>query len=119
MQSYINDHFALSPFSTSLNTLCVVLFFGKLGKGMAQTDSSDKNYVYQLGLWSAIAATILVIIAGITATASIPALCNNHGFSINPIFSCSYGLYSRLRIRKQESFQPCRALIYDNLRDSD
>ena len=63
---------------------------------MAQTDPANKNYVYQLGLWSAITATLLVTVAGITAT----TLCNYHWFFINPNFSCGYGLHSLLRIRK-------------------
>jgi hypothetical protein len=97
----MNDHFALFPFSTSLNTVCGVLFLGKLGKGMVQTDSSDKNYVYQLGLWSAIAATILVIIAGITATASIQPFATIMGFLLTPSFlvvmACIHGYASESR----------------------
>jgi hypothetical protein len=74
---------------------------GKLGKGMAQTDSTDKNYVYQLGLWSAIAATILVIIAGITATASIQPFATIMGFLLTPSFlvvmACIHGYASESR----------------------
>ena len=53
---------------------------------MAQTDSSNKNFVYQLGLWSAITATILVTIAGITATASIQPFATIMGFLLTPTF---------------------------------
>jgi hypothetical protein len=38
---------------------------------MSEPNSVNKKYVYQLGFWSAVAATSLVTIVGITATASI------------------------------------------------
>ena len=53
---------------------------------MAQTDSANKNYVYQLGLWSAIVATLLVTVAGITATASIQPFATIIGFLLTPTF---------------------------------
>ncbi len=53
---------------------------------MAQTDSANKNYVYQLGFWSAVIATILVTIAGITATASIQPFATIMGFLLTPSF---------------------------------
>jgi hypothetical protein len=53
---------------------------------MAQTDSVNKNYVYQLGFWSAIIATLLVTIAGITATASIQPFATIIGFLLTPSF---------------------------------
>jgi hypothetical protein len=59
---------------------------GRQEKGMAQTDSVNKEYVYQLGLWSAIVATILVTIAGITATASIQPFATIMGFLLTPTF---------------------------------
>jgi hypothetical protein len=59
---------------------------GSWVKGMAQTDPANKNYVYQLGLWSAITATILVTIAGITATASIQPFATIMGFLLTPTF---------------------------------
>jgi len=53
---------------------------------MAQTDPANKNYVYQLGLWSAITATLLVTVAGITATASIQPFATIIGFLLTPTF---------------------------------
>ena len=53
---------------------------------MAQTDPANKNYVYELGLWSAVVATILVTIAGITATASIQPFATIIGFLLTPTF---------------------------------
>ena len=53
---------------------------------MSQTDSANKNYVYQLGLWSAIVATLLVTVAGITATASIQPFATIIGFLLTPTF---------------------------------
>jgi hypothetical protein len=59
---------------------------GSWVKGMAQTDPANKNYVYELGLWSAVVATILVTIAGITATASIQPFATIMGFLLTPTF---------------------------------
>jgi hypothetical protein len=59
---------------------------GSWVKGMAQTDPANKNYVYELGLWSAVVATILVTIAGITATASIQPFATIIGFLLTPTF---------------------------------
>jgi len=53
---------------------------------MAQTDSVNKNYVYQLGFWSAIVSTLLVTIAGITATASIQPFATVVGFLLTSSF---------------------------------
>jgi hypothetical protein len=53
---------------------------------MDETDSESRNYVYQLGFWSAIAATFLVTIAGITATASIQPFATIIGFLLTPSF---------------------------------
>jgi hypothetical protein len=53
---------------------------------MSQTDSANKNYVCQLGFWSAIAATLLVTIAGITATASIQPFATIIGFLLTSSF---------------------------------
>jgi len=65
---------------------------------MPQTDSENKNYVYQLGFWSAIAATLLVTIAGITATASIQPFATIIGFLLTPSFlvvmACIHGYAS-------------------------
>ena len=47
---------------------------------MSKFDPTTKKYVYQLGFWSAIVATILVAIAGPTATASIQPLATVVGF---------------------------------------
>ena len=53
---------------------------------MSKIDSVNKKYVYQLGFWSAIAATLLVTIAGITATASIQPFATIIGFLLTPSF---------------------------------
>ena len=53
---------------------------------MSQTDSANKNYVHQLGFWSAITATLLVTIAGITATASIQPFATIIGFLLTSSF---------------------------------
>ena len=53
---------------------------------MSQTDSANKNYVHQLGFWSAITATLLVTIAGITATASIQPFATIMGFLLTLSF---------------------------------
>jgi hypothetical protein len=65
---------------------------------MAQTNPVNKNYVYQLGLWSAIVATLLVTVAGITATASIQPFATIIGFLLTPTFlvvmACIHGYAS-------------------------
>jgi hypothetical protein len=53
---------------------------------MSNTDSANKNYVIKLGFWSAIAATLLVTIAGITATASIQPFATIMGFLLTLSF---------------------------------
>ncbi len=53
---------------------------------MSSAISANKNYVYQLGFWSAIAATLLVTIAGITATASIQPFATIMGFLLTLSF---------------------------------
>jgi hypothetical protein len=53
---------------------------------MSNTDSPNKNYVIKLGFWSAIAATLLVTIAGITATASIQPFATIMGFLLTLSF---------------------------------
>jgi len=53
---------------------------------MTNTISTNKNYVYQLGFWSAVAATLLVTIAGITATASIQPFATIMGFLLTLAF---------------------------------
>ncbi len=61
---------------------------------MSKFDQTEKRYVYQLGFWSAIFATILVAIAGPTATASIQPLATAVGFlltlSLVVIMACIY-----------------------------
>ena len=47
---------------------------------MSKFDQTEKKYVYQLGFWSAIVATLLVAVAGITATASIQPFATVIGF---------------------------------------
>jgi hypothetical protein len=53
---------------------------------MSETNSANKNYVYQLGFWSAITATLLVSIAGLTATASIQPFATIMGFLLTLSF---------------------------------
>jgi len=45
-----------------------------------------KTYVYQLGFWSAAVATLLVVVAGITATASIQPFATVVGFLLTLSF---------------------------------
>ena len=53
---------------------------------MSKFDQTGKRYVHQLGFWSAIVATILVAIAGITATASIQPFATVMGFLLTLTF---------------------------------
>jgi len=48
--------------------------------------SNEKRYVYELGFWSAIAATVILAIAGITATAAIQPFATLVGF----LATCSF-----------------------------
>jgi len=47
---------------------------------------AEKKYVYQLGFWSAITSTLLVSVAGITATASIQPFATVVGFLLTSSF---------------------------------
>jgi len=53
---------------------------------VSKFDKTEKRHVYQLGFWSAIVATILVAIAGITATASIQPFATLVGFLLTLSF---------------------------------
>ena len=53
---------------------------------MSKSAATEKNYVYQLGFWSAITATVLVTIAGITATAAIQPFATIIGFLLTSSF---------------------------------
>ena len=53
---------------------------------MSKFDKAEKRYVYQLGFWSAIVATLLVAVAGITATASIQPFATVVGFLLTSSF---------------------------------
>jgi len=53
---------------------------------VSKFDQTGKRYVHQLGFWSAIVATILVAIAGITATASIQPFATVMGFLLTLTF---------------------------------
>jgi len=53
---------------------------------VSKFDQTGKRYVHQLGFWSAIVATILVAIAGITATASIQPFATVVGFLLTLSF---------------------------------
>jgi len=48
--------------------------------------SNEKRYVYELGFWAAIAATVILAIAGITATAAIQPFATLVGF----LATCSF-----------------------------
>jgi hypothetical protein len=48
--------------------------------------STEKRYVYQLGFWSAITATVLVTVAGVTATAAIQPFATIIGFLLTSSF---------------------------------
>ena len=56
---------------------------------------TGKKYVYQLGFWSALAATVFVTIAGITATAAIQPFATIVGFLLTLAFlilmACIHG----------------------------
>lgn len=62
---------------------------------MSPIHPTEKGYVYKLGFWSAVAATILGAIAGITATASIQPFATVAGFLLTSSFlvlmACIYG----------------------------
>jgi hypothetical protein len=53
---------------------------------MNEVDSAEKRFVYQTGFWSATFATVLVIVAGITATASIQPFATLIGFLLTSSF---------------------------------
>ena len=53
---------------------------------MSEFKQRDKKYVYQLGFWSAITSTLLVLVAGITATASIQPFATIIGFLLTSSF---------------------------------
>ena len=53
---------------------------------MANVDSGERRLVYECGFWSAATATLLVLVAGITATASIQPLATLVGFLLTPSF---------------------------------
>jgi hypothetical protein len=53
---------------------------------MTKVSSTEKSLVYQTGFWSAAIATILVVVAGITATASIQPFATIIGFLLTSSF---------------------------------
>ncbi len=53
---------------------------------MSNLDKIEKKFVYQLGFWSASTATLLVAVAGITATAAIQPFATIVGFLLTPSF---------------------------------
>jgi len=53
---------------------------------LSKSVATEKKYVYQLGFWSAITATALVTIAGITATAAIQPFATIIGFLLTSSF---------------------------------
>ena len=53
---------------------------------MTKVNSTEKRLVYQTGFWSASIATVLVVVAGITATASIQPFATMIGFLLTSSF---------------------------------
>jgi hypothetical protein len=53
---------------------------------MSNLDKTEKKFVYQLGFWSATTATLLVAVAGVTATASIQPFATVMGFLLTLSF---------------------------------
>jgi len=53
---------------------------------MLKSDPTEKRYVFQLGFWSSATATLLVAVAGVTATASIQPFATIIGFLLTPTF---------------------------------
>lgn len=53
---------------------------------MTKFDPAEKKHVYHLGFWSAVIATLLVALAGITATASIQPFATVVGFLLTSSF---------------------------------
>lgn len=53
---------------------------------MSKFDLTEKKYVYHLGFWSATVTTVLVAVAGITATASIQPFATVVGFLLTSSF---------------------------------
>jgi len=53
---------------------------------VSEFNPREKKYVYQLGFWSAVVATLLVLVAGITATASIQPFATIIGFLLTLSF---------------------------------
>jgi len=51
-----------------------------------KSDLTEKRHIYRLGFWSAIIATLLVAVAGITATASIQPFATVIGFLLTSSF---------------------------------
>jgi hypothetical protein len=49
-------------------------------------DATNMSLAYKAGLWSAIITTVLVIVAGITATAAVQPLATIVGFLVAPTF---------------------------------
>ncbi len=53
---------------------------------MANNDAADMSLDYKAGFWSAILMTLLVIVAGITATAAVQPFATIVGFLVAPTF---------------------------------
>ena len=53
---------------------------------VSESGSAEKKFVYQLGFWSSSVATLLVIVAGVTATASIQPFATVVGFLLTSTF---------------------------------
>jgi len=65
---------------------------------MSKSDLTEKRYLFQLGFWSATVATLLVAVAGVTATASIQPFATVVGFLLTStslvVMACIYGYAS-------------------------
>ena len=55
-------------------------------KKMTNVNSTEKGLVYKTGFWSATIATVLVVVAGVTATASIQPFATIIGFLLTSSF---------------------------------
>lgn len=53
---------------------------------MSISEPAGKKFVYLLGFWSAFSATLLVAVAGVTATASVQPFATVMGFLLTPVF---------------------------------
>jgi len=65
---------------------------------MTEVNSTEKKLAYRTGFWSATIATVLVVVAGITATASIQPFATIIGFLLTSSFLVVMAWHSFLRL---------------------